>query len=103
MFAHTDTAAGYTDQLHPTVADGISHFKLPDTLQAIERSLQHGNNEVLYFVDSPSWVPNIGLSLAFYIATHSQGQTSQPHSTNNTGAATTPEMPPIFNQKSKIY
>ena len=50
----SDTAAGYTDQLHPTVAEGISHLKLSDTLQATERSLQRGNNEVLYFVDSPS-------------------------------------------------
>ena len=44
MFAHTDTAAGYTDHLHSTVAEGITHLKLSDTLQATERSLQHGND-----------------------------------------------------------
>ena len=47
-----DTAAWYTDQLHSTLAEGISHLKLSETLQASERSLQHGNNELLYFVDS---------------------------------------------------
>ena len=100
MFAHTDTAAGYTDQLHPTVADGIPHLKLSDTLQAAETSPQNGNSERC--CDSLAWVPNIHLSLVIYIATQSNGQTSQPHSTNITGSATTPEMPPIFNQKCEL-
>ena len=52
-------------------------------------------------------MPNIGLSLT-YIATQSQGQTSQPHFTTVTGGTTTsttgsatPELPPIYKQKSK--
>ena len=42
------------------------------------------------------------LSLIIYAATLSQVQTRQSHSTTITGGATTPEMPPIFKQKSKV-
>ena len=55
-----------------------------------------------YSVDSLAWVPSIHLSLVIYIATQSNRQTSQLHSTNITGGATTPEMPPISNQKCKL-
>ena len=47
--------------------------------------------------------------LSTYIATQSQGQPCQPHVTTITGGATTstrgnatPEMPPIFKQKSTV-
>ena len=54
-----------------------------------------------FSVDSLAWVPNIHLS-PVYIATQSNRQTSQLHSTNITGGATTPEIPPISNQKCKL-
>ena len=94
----TDTAAGHTDHLHSTLAEGISNLKLSETLQTSE---QHGNNELLYFVDSLAWVPNIGLSLSTKLLSHNDKPANLHY--NNTGDATTPEMPPIFKQKRKIY
>ena len=55
-----------------------------------------------FSIDSLAWVSSIHLSLVIYIATQSNRQTSQLHSTNITGGATTPEMPPISNQKCKL-
>ena len=94
----TDTAAGCTDQFQSTVAEGISHLKLSGTLQATETSPQNGNNELLYFVECLIY----DLSLLIYAATLSQGQTSQPHFTTITGSDTTPKVPPVFKQKSKV-
>ena len=58
--------------------------------------------------DTEGYTAQHGLSL-IYIATQSQGQPCQPHVTTITGGATTstrgnatPEMPPIFKQKSTV-
>jgi len=55
-----------------------------------------------FSVVSLEWVSSIHLSLVIYVATQSNGHTSQLHSTNINGGATTPEMPPISNQKCKL-
>ena len=55
-----------------------------------------------FSVVSLAWVSSIHLSLVIYVATQSNGRTSQLHSTNINGGATTPEMPPISNQNCKL-